>query len=58
MLTTIALGLHHAVLDLASGDGFLILPRPRQDVRFDDESLQRADYEAAITDLSALLGFA
>lgn len=53
MLTTIALGLHHAVLDLSSGDGFLILPLRRHDVRLGGESLQEADLEAALGDLGA-----
>ena len=53
MLTTIDLGLHHAVIDLASGDGFLILPLPRQDIRWDGESLQEADRDAALADLAA-----
>lgn len=51
MLTTLDMGLHHAVLDLASGDGFLILPLPRTDVVLDGESLHRADFLAALEEL-------
>ncbi len=51
MLTTLDMGLHHAVLDLASGDGFLILPQARTDVVLDGESLHRADFVAALEEL-------
>lgn len=51
MLTNLDMGLHHAVLDLASGDGFLILPLQRTDVVLDGESLHRVDFVVALAEL-------